>query len=123
MPVGTKIFGTLQRLKFQNRKRYGGMRDVAEKPRGQPDYGVRGFQNRKRYGGMRDSVFKIRIKVMFIKAWSFKTVNGMEACVTAAFAEGFTTPRKSHFWKVFRAGRFSIAFSDKTNQMSFRNRS
>ncbi len=39
------------------------------------------FQNRKRYGGMRDSIRPINTPPAHMKT-SFKTVNGMEACVT-----------------------------------------
>ena len=39
------------------------------------------FQNRKRYGGMRDFIFQQLSRCRCCPP-SFKTVNGMEACVT-----------------------------------------
>ena len=47
------------------------------------------FQNRKRYGGMRD--WERDLKEGVIPMQGFKTVNGMEACATVALKSGLAT--------------------------------
>ena len=72
-----------QLAQFQNRKRYGGMRDAAESERDTfIEIYQSKFQNRKRYGGMRDAFAASKDKTNI--QLSFKTVNGMEACATPA---------------------------------------
>ena len=69
--------GAYMRWKFQNRKRDGGMRDGVLMHSMYTE--APSFQNRKRYGGMRD-------RRNWLCWWqsivSFKTASGMEACAT-----------------------------------------
>ena len=47
------------------------------------------FQNRKRYGGMRDKGYVG--EGVDVREYGFKTVNGMEACATVALKSGLAT--------------------------------
>ena len=70
-------------LWFQNRKRYGGMRDYNWLLEYVDWWQLAQFQNRKRYGGMRDSRYRSHGRNHSARN-RFKTVNGMEACATIA---------------------------------------
>ena len=49
----------------------------------------------------------------------YKTVNGKGSCTTAAFKHVAATLRKSRFWKEISKRRFSTAFPENHNHISF----
>ena len=79
--MGMHLCRTVQIL-FQNRKRYGGMRDLNRRETCSSREKFM-FQNRKRYGGMRDQRKKRDGRLL--RSRCFKTVNGMEACATSFY--------------------------------------
>ena len=64
---------------------------------------IREFQNRKRYGGMRDRS-NIAGCISNGANTSFKTVNGMEACVTGTFKRAIYGKNETEFQNRKRYG-------------------
>ena len=51
--------------------------------------------------------------------YSYKTVNGKEACTTVALPKGVATPRNSDFWKEILKSPLFDCVLRKSYQMSF----